>query len=389
MGRRELMARLVAWVGLLGPRRESVADTVRRLGAVQLDPVQVVVPAHLWTLSLRRGATPPEALDRALAAGDLLEGYCHARALVHRDDAAALVQGFRHYRARELGRQYGVEDEMRSALAVMEREGPVLSRTLASTRRVVGGWDAEGAARTKATSVALEPLWWEGRIAVVSRAGGQKRYDLVARHLPDLDHLVEMLSPADAARAAARHQHRTMGVVGPGGSGPPWASGGAAVRRSGTEALAAEGELVRVSTDGNGGSYWVWAALLDGEPPTPRRGWLLAPLDNLLWHRPRLEALAGFRYRWEIYTPAAKRRVGPYNMPILQGARFWGEADARWDDGRLTTRLVAGEADPPAGILRAVAAAEALCARLRGLPGADSIPAAAPGPGPVGPGRPG
>lgn len=387
--RRELLARLVAWVGLLGPRRESVADTVRRLGAVQLDPVQVVVPAHLWTLSLRRGATPPEALDRALAAGDLLEGYCHARALVHRDDAPALVQGFRHRRASQLGHRYGVEGEMRSVLALMEREGPVLSRALASARRVVAGWDAQGAARTKATSAALELLWWEGRIAVVSRAGGQKLYDLTARHLPDLDHLVETLAPADAARAATRHQYRTMGIVGPGGFGPPWASGGAAARRRWTEALAADGELARVSTDGR--SYWVWSALLDGEPPSPRRGWVLAPLDNLLWHRPRLEALGGFRYRWEIYTPAAKRRVGPYNMPILHGARFWGEADARWEDGRLATRLVADTpgAAPAAGILRAVAAAETLCERLRDVPGAGSTPAAAPGPGSAGPGQPG
>ncbi len=363
--RRELLARLVGWVGLLGLRRESVADTVRRLGAVQLDPVQVVVPAHVWTLSLRRGATPPPALDAALGAGDLVEGYCHARALVHRDDADALVLGFRHHRERQLGRTYGVEDEMRSVLARIERDGPLLSRALDSARRVNGGWDAAGPGRTKATSAALELLWWEGRIAVVSRAGGQKKYDLAARHLPDLDHLIETLPHADAARAAARHQHRTMGIVGPGTSGPAWGGGGAAARRTWTEALAAEGDLVHVSADGR--SYWVWRALLDGSPPSPRRDWLLAPLDNLLWHRPRLEALAGFRYRWEIYTPARRRRVGPYNMPVLQGTRFWGEADARWEEGRLAARVVpaAPGAEPAARTLAAVAAAETLCARLR------------------------
>ncbi len=385
--RQELLARLVRWVGLAAPRRESVGDTVRRLGAIQLDPVQVVVPAHLWTLSLRRGPTPPGALDQALAAGDVLEGYCHARALVHRDDADALVAGFRHARARALGRQYGVEDEMRSVLAFMEREGPVQARALSSTRRVAAGWDAEDAARTKATSAALELLWWEGRIAVVSRSGGQKHYDLMARHLPHLDHWVEALPPADAARAAARHRHRALGIVGPGRSGPPWAGGTAAARQAETAALAAENEVVHVSVDGR--SYWVWAAMLDGDRPTPRRSWLLAPLDNLLWHRPRLEALAGYRYRWEIYTPAAQRRVGPYNMPILWGTRFWGEADARWEDGRLATRLAVGPPDPPPAILRAVGAAEALCARLRGAPSADSSPWAVRGLGPMEPELPG
>lgn len=365
--RGELMDRLVAWAGLLAPQRASVADTVRRLGAVQLDPVQVVVPAHLWTLSLRRGPTPAAAIDGALAAGLLAEAYCHARVLVHRDDWPALVAGFRQHRARNLGSKYGVEGEMRAVLARMEHEGPLLSRSLESTRRVVGGWDMGGSvARTKATSAALELLWWEGRIAVVSRAGGQKQYDLAARHLPAFDHLLEALPDADAARAEAMHAHRAMGVAGPGAGGPPWGSGPAAERRAWSEALADEGLVRRVLADGR--RFWVWHGLLEGPRPVPRRAWLLAPLDNLLWHRPRLEALAGFRYRWEIYTPASKRRVGPYNMPILNAGRFWGEADARWAEGRLLTRLAAGAEppEPPARVLSAVASAEVLCGRLRG-----------------------
>ncbi len=366
MERGELMARLVAWAGLLAPQREPVADTVRRLGAVQLDPVQVVVPAHLWTLSLRRGPTPAAALDAALAEGLVVEAYCHARALVHRDDLAALVAGFRQHRGHNLGEKYGVEREMRSVLARLEHGGPLISRSLDSARRVVGGWDPEGVARTKATSAALELLWWEGRIAVVSRAGGRKQYDLSARHVPVLDHLIEALPEADAARAAAAHAHRAMGVVGPGGGGAPWGSGSAAARRAWSEALEEEGLVRRVSVEGR--SFWVWQALLAEPAPVPRRACLLAPLDNLLWHRPRLEALAGFRYRWEIYTPAAKRRVGPYNMPVLNGGRFWGEADARWADGRLSARLVGeaeGAGEPPLVVAKAVAAAGALCGRLR------------------------
>ena len=67
--RRDLARRLIHWTGLGSPLRASVAATVARLGLVQMDPMQVVAPAHLWTLSLRRGPTRLDALDRAQALG--------------------------------------------------------------------------------------------------------------------------------------------------------------------------------------------------------------------------------------------------------------------------------------------------------------------------------
>ena len=46
---------------------------------------------------------------------------------------------------------------------------------------------------------------------------------------------------------------------------------------------------------------------------------LLSPLDPLIHDRKRLEALYGFHYRWEIYTPEKRRVYGPYVMPIHAG----------------------------------------------------------------------
>jgi uncharacterized protein YcaQ len=68
----------------------------------------------------------------------------------------------------------------------------------------------------------------------------------------------------------------------------------------------------------------------------------LAPLDNLLWRRERLEDLFGFRYRWEGYTPLAQRRYGHYAMPILWGSHLIGRLDPRLDRerGRLIVRLL-------------------------------------------------
>jgi len=57
----------------------------------------------------------------------------------------------------------------------------------------------------------------------------------------------------------------------------------------------------------------------------------LAPLDNLLWRRERVQDLFDFEYKWEIYTPQAKRRFGAYAMPILEGDQLIGRLDPKLD----------------------------------------------------------
>jgi hypothetical protein len=84
-----------------------------------------------------------------------------------------------------------------------------------------------------------------------------------------------------------------------------------------------------VDTDDGGTPFYVDAeAELDGAPAPPV---LLCPFDNLLWDRPLLARLFGFRHVIEVYKREHERAYGYYVLPLLAGDRIVGRADLKAD----------------------------------------------------------
>ncbi len=86
------------------------------------------------------------------------------------------------------------------------------------------------------------------------------------------------------------------------------------------------------------GIDWYWPA---GEKPNSAR-WqsddsvrLLAPFDPIVHDRGRFEAFWGWAYRFEAYTPAPKRKLGYYAMPLLCGDKVIGWSNMTVADGHL------------------------------------------------------
>jgi uncharacterized protein YcaQ len=97
-----------------------------------------------------------------------------------------------------------------------------------------------------------------------------------------------------------------------------------------------------------GSTDWYWPSTetvgTEAEPSAAR---LLAPFDPLVWDRRRFEIFWGWPYRFEAYTPAAKRSFGYYALPLLWRERVIGWGNLSVTNGKLDASLgyVAGR--PP------------------------------------------
>jgi uncharacterized protein YcaQ len=66
---------------------------------------------------------------------------------------------------------------------------------------------------------------------------------------------------------------------------------------------------------------------------------LLAPFDPVVWDRRRFEILWGWAYRFEAYTPATRRTLGYYALPLLWRDRVIGWGNLSLRDGTMHADL--------------------------------------------------
>ena len=289
----EQARRIAVRAQLLDGSASGVLDTVRRLGSLQLDPIATVAtPQHLVLFS-RLGTYDTAELDRLLWVERKLfewnafvypiESLPLIRALMRRSRRAATHSWDR--RRKEFLRQNA--GFRRYVLRELERRGPLLSRELedrAAERRGEHRWFGR-----RQVAQMLEALHRIGEVAVVGRRNGQRLWDLADRWYPESD----LLTPREAERALAEQRFRALGV------------------------RLEKGE---------------WLAHPDvSDEPVPDRITVLSPFDRLVHDRDRAEALFGFRYRLEMYVPAAKREYGYYVLPLLAGDRLVGRVEPRFD----------------------------------------------------------
>jgi uncharacterized protein len=143
--------------------------------------------------------------------------------------------------------------------------------------------------------------------------------------------------------------------------------GGRARLQPHLDALIAEERLRKVEADDGGPPFYVLPNVeLDGDPAPPV---LVCPFDNIVWDRPLLERLFGFKHVIEVYKREHEREYGYYVLPLLAGDRFLGRADLKADraEGVLRIRKFTPQPGARGNVEARLEKASARLARLIGL----------------------
>ncbi len=345
----------------------EVAGEIRRLGAVQLDSISTVDRAHRITLASRVGAFDERAVSGLLAGGRIFEYWAHEACLLPIEDYPLFKRRMRDLSERHWwGRERTAEGRAveREVLARLRDEGALPVRAFEGRSEPMWGW--------KPAKRALEHLFAAGEVAIASRQGFQRVYDLPERVIPRA--LLEAPVPSDEEfrRGYALRAVEGRGALTEAGVAEHCRfDGGAKAVRPYTDSLVEAGLLERVAVDDGGPPVLVPAgAELDGAPAAPV---LLCPFDNLMWDRPFLRRLFRFDHLIEVYKREHERVYGYYVLPLLVGDRFTGRADVKADRVRGLLQIKRFTREP--GVRRALdeplERAAARLARSLGLSGVE------------------
>jgi uncharacterized protein len=300
---------------------------------LQLDSVSVAVRAHYAPLFSRLGGYDRDVLDRAAwshsarAPRLLVEYWAHEAALMAVEDWPLLRWRMREYTHGRWGTEIvrnnaRLADEVVAAVTELgpSTAGQIESHLQAEPRGSKGPW--WGRSDTKWVA---EALFASGVLTTAHRSGFARYYDLSERVLP-AEVLAREVDDDQAVRELVLRSATALGVAAEADIRDYFRLGVRQVKPA-LAALVAGGALEAVSVDG-APAYVVAGQKI---PRADRGTALLCPFDPLIFFRPRVERLFDFRYRIEIYTPAAKRQYGYYVWPFLLDGELVGRVDLKAD----------------------------------------------------------
>src|SRR4051812_15853174 len=306
----------------------TLARAIAKLGFVQADPIRA--PARAQDLILRHRVTNYRAgdLERRYAKLPIEEDFFVNYGFVPRQ-----WQSLMHPRT---ARQKWSKARWRKANEILEF---VRERGVVHPREVDAHFEHGKATNwfggsSNASTQLLDGMHYRGLLRIARREGGVRMYavreantapeDLAATMDALVNIIVNKYAPLPASSLAQLIVLLKFAV-------PQWQD----ARKA---ALArAKSRLPNAKIDGE---TWYWP---EGESPRSRRHVvadqvrLLAPFDPVVWDRRRFELFWGWAYRFEAYTPAAKRVRGYYALPLLwrDGVVGWGNLSVV--SGRLSS----------------------------------------------------
>ena len=345
----------------------SLMRAIGRLGFVQLDPIRA--PARAQDLTLRHRV-------RGYRAGQLEASYPRLALeedfFVNYGILPRATQRLMHPRTARNAWTRARWAQARAVLEFVQQHGVVHPREVdaafahGSTRNWFGG-------NSRASTELLDGMHYRGLLRVARRESGVRLYAVHRAHEwaepddPDrcLDALVDIIVGKYAPLPSASLGRLISMALN--SAAPQWRDRRPAMLARSTARLA------QATVDG---TRWFWPP---GENPGSRRFAgdtalddelrLLAPFDPLVWDRERFGRFWGWAYRFEAYTPPAKRVRGYYALPMLWRGQAIGWGNAALREGKLQMQLgyLSGRAPRDQGFAGALEAEQQRLAQFLGV----------------------
>ena len=334
---------------LFAPR--PLPQALQRLGFVQADPLRA--PARAQDLILRHRVRDYRAgeLERRYPRLALEEDFFVNYGFLPRETAALM-----HPRQARLAWTQARWTQSQAVLEFVRERGaahPAEVDAHFAHGRVRNWFGGSGRASTEL----LDGMHYRGLLRIARRDAGVRVYaareptpppadstEAQARHDALVDRVIDTYAPLPTATLGQLLSQLCRGGV------PQW---------QGERAAALARAKARHPSLRLDGIDWLWPV---GENPRAKRHdfdeslRLLAPFDPMVWDRRRFALFWGWDYRFEAYTPAAKRKLGHYALPLLWRGQVIGWGTLAWRDGQLDAQLgyVAGRAPREPSFRRAL-----------------------------------
>jgi hypothetical protein len=323
-------------LGLLTPppskaSKSGVLQTIRRMGILQIDTINVVNRSPYLVLWSRLGNYDPIWLEKSHADGELFEYWAHANSFIPMEDyplfrRKMLERATHWWQVSEWVNNH--QDMIAFVKETIKEKGPQKSSDFPKRSGVNNGWWD-----WKDEKIALDMLWTRGDLMIPFRKNFQRYYDL-------RENVIDLLDDTNTPDLLTMNEvivEKTIRILG--ATRFNWIADYYRLKKvevlKSVQSLIDKQKIFRVESkdfpegilvhkDNLGLMDQALNGNLKAELTT-----ILSPFDPLIWDRARTKELFNFEFSIECYLPVPKRKYGYFSLPILHDGQLIGRMDSK------------------------------------------------------------
>jgi uncharacterized protein YcaQ len=322
--------------------KKGIMSFIHKVGSIQFDPLNVIaMNPHLVLQSRIKNYKKKYLLDLLYKDRVLMDGWDKCMSIYPIEDRPYFLKHLGEHGLASYTRDKRIVEYLPEVRKTLTEKGPCTSSDIKFQEKMDWFW-----APTSIARAALEYMFYTGELTIYNKIGTRRIYDFSKNHLPDsiLNAPDPNQTDRDYFKWGLYRRIKALGLL--------WNKRSECLlgikdlkskEREQAFIDLLEEDLIRpLHVEGLDETFYYPSCyeheIEESMKRYKRRITFIAPLDNFIWDRPMIEYLFDFRYRWEVYTPKAKREYGYYVLPIIYGDQFLGRFEPRFD--KKTNKLI-------------------------------------------------